>query len=185
MEMQGQTDAVGIGGTETDGGSLAALLLALEDMGKKWPDDTSFQLDRATEALGAIIDTLAPLLEVALVRSPDGNCVKDIPAIEQLRALKSALSDLRQIGRMHPELEPTNYGGSSMLRHDQRKLQEAIVQVVDIIQYIKGYKDRKCAEHHVVAQLKLTYKGKPVTQKQLASMNREVKKRSEDLGECQ
>ena len=154
-------------------------------MGKKWPDDTSFQLDRATEALGAIIDTLAPLLEVALVRSAEGNCVKDIPAIEQLRALKSALSDLRQIGRTHPELEPTNYGGSGMLRYDQRKLQEAIVETVDIIQDIKGYKDRICAEHFVVAQLKLRYKGKPVTQKQLANMNREVKKRSEDLGECQ
>ena len=185
MEMQGQTDAVGIGGTETDGGSLAALLLALEDMGKKWPDDKGFQLDRAIEALGAIIDTLAPLLEVALVRSADGNCVKDIPAIEQLRALKSALSDLRQVGRTHPELEPTNYGGSSILRHDQKQLKYSIVEVVDITQNTHGFENRTKAEHFVVAQLKLKYNGKLVTQKQLASMNREVKKRSKDLGECQ
>lgn len=183
MENVNKSQGIGIGGTETDGAALASLLLVLEDMSKKWPDDGTFRLPQAIEALGAIIETLAPLIEVTLLRASEGNYVKDAPAIEQLRALNSALSDLRRAGRAHPELEPTSSKGSSILRRDEEELQEAIVGAVAVIQTVKGYKTRKEAEQFVVRKLKLKYKGQTLGQKQLADMSRAVKKRANKLGE--
>jgi len=113
------------------------------------------------------------LTEAPLAKDGGDEAVKDSPAIEQLKALHAALSDLTN-GRRHPQLEPTNYGGTSALRHDERQFQTALVQLVEIVQKLNGLKNRKDAEIYVVRKLQVKYKDKAVSQRQLADMARAV-----------
>lgn len=177
METGNASRSAGIGGTENENAVLAALLVELEGMGEDWEAETTFQLSHAIKALGAIIRTLAPLTEAPLAKDGGDEAVKDSPAIEQLKALHAALSDLTN-GRRHPQLEPTNYGGTSALRHDERQFQTALVQLVEIVQKLNGLKNRKDAEIYVVRKLQVKYKDKAVSQRQLADMARAVEKRA-------
>lgn len=176
MEMENGSRSIGIGGTENESAVLAALLVALQEMGQDWENETGFKLNYAIKALGTIVEALAPLIEVSLAKGNGHEVVKDSPAMEQLRELHSALSDLSS-GRGHPQLEPTNYGGTSSLRYDEKQFQTALVELVEIIQELNEFENRKDAEMYVVQKLRIKYKGKPVSQRQLADMARAVKKR--------
>ena len=174
MEMENGSRSIGIGGTENESAVLAALLIALEEMSQDWENETGFKLIHAIKALGTIVEALAPLIEVSLAKGDGHEVVKDSPAMEQLRELHSALSDLSN-GRRHPQLEPTNYGGTGSLRYDEKQFQTALVELVEIVQELNKFKNRKDAEIYVVRKFQFKYKGKTVTQRQLADMTRGVK----------
>lgn len=180
MEQQNECDPIGIGGTEDESSALARLLVTLDEMGSDWRDETNFTLIHALKALGAIIETLGPLLEVVLIRGAEGNALRDNPAIEQLRALHDALLDLSETGRHHPQLAPIKKKGTSRLRRDEKQLQSALVGMVKTVQILRGFKYQKQAQLFVVKTMGLKYRDAGLSQKQLADMARAVAAREKE-----